>query len=67
MGPLTWIMPRGYVAAVLAFAALSSGLFTAASVNLVLLIIFLTTFVSIGYAILHERRQPRGLLGETKT
>lgn len=64
-GPLTWIMPRGYVAAVLAFAALGSGLFSAELANLVILYIFATTVISIVYAVVWERRRPK-LLGEAE-
>ena len=55
-GPLVWICPRGYVAAVLAFAVASSGLFDGVAVNIVLLNIFLTTFVSIIYSIYYEKK-----------
>ncbi len=55
-GPLVWICPRGYVAAVLAFAVASSGLFDGVVVNIVLLNIFLTTFVSIIYSIYYEKK-----------
>lgn len=52
---LTWIMPRGYVAAVLAFSAYGSGLFPRSVVDIVLLNIFLTTIVSILYSIYYEQ------------
>lgn len=56
-GALLFIMPRGYVAAVLAFSAASSGLFTDSIVDIVLLNIFITTFVSIAYSMYRERKK----------
>ena len=55
-GPLTWIAPRGYVAAVLAFAGFGSGMFSTQAVNIVLLNIFATTIVAIMYSIYYEKR-----------
>jgi len=55
-GPFVWILPRGYVALVLAFAAVSSGIFSEELLSIVLLNIFLTTFIAIGYTFYHERR-----------
>ncbi len=54
---LVWIAPRGYVAAVLAFAALNSGLFSKNVVELVLINIFITTVIAITYSIYHEARR----------
>jgi potassium/hydrogen antiporter len=57
-GPLTWIMPRGYIAAVLAFAAFGSGMFSQQVIDIVLLNIFITTIVAILYSIYHNKRNP---------
>jgi potassium/hydrogen antiporter len=56
-GPLTWILPRGYVAAVLAFAAFGSGMFSSQVMDIVLLNIFITTFVAIAYSIYYGKRK----------
>ncbi|MFA4819598.1 MAG: cation:proton antiporter, partial [Candidatus Aenigmatarchaeota archaeon] len=56
-GPLTWIMPRGYVAAVLAFAAVGSGIITNGILDMILLTIYATTLISIAYAVYHERKR----------
>ncbi len=56
-GPLTWIMPRGYVAAVLAFSAVGSGIITNGILDMILLTIYATTLISIAYAVYHERKR----------
>ena len=57
VGPLTWISPRGYVAAVLAFAAAGSGILINGSLDMILLVIYATTIMSIFYSIYYERRR----------
>lgn len=55
-GTLTWIMPRGYVAAVLAFTAAGAGVLTSGLMDMALLVIYATTLLSIIYAVYHEWR-----------
>lgn len=54
LAPLVWIAPRGYIAMVLAFAAAGSD-YGNGIVGIVLLNIFLTTFIAIVYSVYHER------------
>ncbi|MBI4019328.1 MAG: cation:proton antiporter [Candidatus Aenigmarchaeota archaeon] len=56
IGVLTWIMPRGYVAAVLAFSAAGAGAITPQLLDVMLLAIYLTTFVSMLYATYYGQR-----------
>lgn len=55
LGLVTFVAPRGYIAAILAFTVVYSGIANGQVLNIVLANIFLTTIVSIVYSIYYEK------------